>query len=108
MRAGSLRTFITILHQQEAPPGGWSTGKVGPWVPLFTDVPADPRHVSGLEAIRADAVTSTVRASFRIRYQEGITAAMRVQEGSDVYAIKAVLMDLGRRQYVDLVCELTK
>lgn len=106
MNAGQLDSTITILEKGPAT-GSWGAGGAATWVPKFEGVPADVRHVSGSEAIRADAVVSTVRASIRIRYLEGVTAAMRVQEGSTVYAIKSVLMDVKRREYTDLVCELT-
>lgn len=68
---------------------------------------ADLRHLSGLESVRGDGATSIVKASARIRWRTGITAAMRVHlaDGS-VYGITAVMPDMARRQYVDLVLEL--
>lgn len=75
------------------------------WVKV-ADVWADIRHKSGLETIKADAETSIVKASIRIRYRTGIDAGMRVLHGSRVYDIKAVLPDVATRQHVDLVCEV--
>lgn len=67
---------------------------------------ADLRHLSGLESIRADGTASIVKASARIRYRTGITAAMRLSaEGVD-YNITAVMPDVARKQYVDLALEV--
>lgn len=66
---------------------------------------ADIRVLGGLETIKAGAVTPQVKASIRIRYRTDIDASMRVVHGATVYQVQAVLPDLARRQYVDLVCE---
>ncbi len=77
---------------------------VGEWATVAT-VWASVRHTSGLEAIRAGAPVSTVRASVRIRWREGVTAAMRLRVAGQAFDIKAVLPDLARREFLDLVCE---
>ena len=103
MQAGRLNRRCTL----QAP--GTTTDALGQPIPGWTDVAtvwADIRMKSGLEAIKADAVTSTVRASIRIRYRTGLDASMRVLHGSTAYAIKAVLPDEARREHVDLVCEV--
>lgn len=69
---------------------------------------AEPRHVSGLEAIRAGADTSLVKASFKINRNALITAAMRVRTDIGLYEINAVLPDEMGRQYSFLVCTLVK
>ena len=83
--------------------GAWVTG----WSTL-AELWADVRHTSGAEAIRGDAITSTARASVRIRYRTGLTAGMRVIVVSTgaVYNVLSVLPDLQRREFVDLVCEV--
>lgn len=75
------------------------------WADVAT-VWANIRHLSGTEAIKADAPTSTVRASIRIRYRAGIDAGMRVLHGSTAYDIQAVLPDEIGRRHIDLVCEV--
>lgn len=77
---------------------------VDAWVDVAT-VWANVRHAGGLEAIKAGANVSTVRASIRIRWRAGIDNGMRVTHGATVYDIKAVLPDEIGREYVDLVCE---
>ena len=58
--------------------------------------------LTGIETIKADVPTSTIRASIRIRYRDGIDAGMRVLHGATVYEIQAVLV---AKRHVDLVCE---
>ena len=83
--------------------------ELGQPIPGWTDVAtvwASIRHLSGVEAIKADAVTSTVKASIRIRYRTGLNAGMRVVHGAQVYQIEAVMPDLARREFVDLVAKV--
>ncbi|NHZ81832.1 phage head closure protein [Massilia sp. CCM 8695] len=80
-------------------PGGWVTHATA-W--------ADVRMVGGLEAIKAGAVVSQVKASIRMRYRTDLTAAMRVVHGATIYKVLAVLLDEERHQHVDLVCEAIK
>ena len=78
-------------------PEGWET---------LAQVWANVRHLSGSESIKADTVTSEVKASIRIRYRSDIDAGMRVVLGAKTYEIRAVMPDEVRRDYVDLVCEV--
>ncbi|WP_035061023.1 phage head closure protein [Andreprevotia chitinilytica] len=102
MRAGKLNKRITLQRR--------SAGKDEYGAPLnrwesLTPIWADIRFTSGKEAIAAGAEASTAAASIRIRYRTGITAAMRVVYGTMILNIKAVLPDLARKEYLDLVCE---
>lgn len=77
-------------------------------IDTWTDVAsvwADVRPLSGLESIKADAPTSEVRASIRIRWRTDITAAMRVLHDATLYEIEAVLPG-STREHVDLVCRV--
>ena len=104
MQAGRLSTLVTI---QQKSAGVDAIGQPLPenWATLRQEW-ANVRHQSGAEAIKAGAVVSVVSASIRIRYRTDINAGMRVLAGSVVYEIRAVLPEMGRREYVDLVCEL--
>lgn len=64
------------------------------------------RHLSGVQTIKAEAPTSAVKVSIRIRYRTDVTAAMRAHHDDTVYEIKAVMPDEAGRQYTDLACEL--
>ena len=105
MRAGALNNLLTIQQN------GTSVDELGQPVEGWTDfaqVWGNIRHLRGVEAIKAGAVTSTVSASIRIRYRPGLNAGMRVLADGRTYEIKAVLPDMQRREYVDLVCEVTQ
>ena len=103
MQAGRLNRRCTLQSPSQ------SVDALGQPIPGWTDVAlvwASIRHLSGVEAIKADAVTSTVKASIRIRYRTGLNAGMRVVHGAQVYSIEAVLPDAGGREFVDLVAEV--
>lgn len=102
LAAGQLRNLIKLQSQAV---GFDELGQpVIGRVDLVT-VWANIRHMSGSEAIRAGMEGSTVKASIRIRYREGVNSTMFVLYGSTVYKIIAVLPDSGR-EFVDLVCEV--
>ena len=72
----------------------------------FKTVRANIRYLNGVETIKADAVSSVVKASIRIRRRTDITAAMRVVFGATTFEIKAVLPDEQDRERLDLSCEV--
>ena len=103
MKAGTLNRRISIQANQsgldeygEPLPAAW-VEVAKPW--------ADVKILSGLQTIKEGVDVSVLKASIRIRYREGITAAMRVVYQGRVFDIKAVLDDMSRREYLDLVCE---
>lgn len=86
---------------------GAAVDGLGQPVQAWTDVCtswADVRYASGVESTKASADTSVVRASIRIRYRAGLTAAMRVEHDGVTLEIKAVLPSK-HKGYLDLVCE---
>lgn len=104
MQAGRLSSRCVIQRRTggtndwgEPLPEGWET---------HATVWANVKHLSGSEAIKADAEVSTVRASIRIRFRSDITAGMRVLIGLVPYEILAVQPDVAGRVYVDLVCQV--
>ena len=104
MQAGRLNRRCTLQQP------GTATDALGQPIPGWTDVAmvwASIRHLSGVEAIKADATVSTVKASIRIRWRPGLNAGMRVVHGADTYDIKAVLPNRAEG-FTDLVCEATK
>lgn len=62
--------------------------------------------LSGLQTLKAGAETSVVKASIRVCYGVTAEAGMRVLHDGRVYGIQAVLPDVGRHEYTDLVVEL--
>ena len=71
-----------------------------------TDKDEAGQPIPGWEAIKAGAPVSTIQASIRVRYRAGITAGMRVTHGGTIYNITAVLPDVARREFLDLICEV--
>jgi SPP1 family predicted phage head-tail adaptor len=104
LRAGLLRNRITV-QQRSGAVNQWNEQSPD-WIDVVT-LWADVRHLSGLQTIKADATASIVKASIRVRYRTDLAAGMRVLHGPAVYAVRAVLPDLQRREFVDLVCEAT-
>lgn len=103
MQAGRLNRRCTLRQP------GTATDELGQPIEGWTDfaqVWGNVRHLRGVEAIKAGAVTSTVSASIRIRYRPDLNAGMRVLADGRTYEIKAVLPDMQRREYVDLVAEV--
>ncbi len=103
MRAGPLSTRVVIQQQSTTPD---ALGQPALTWTTYTTLWADVKHTSGIEAIKAGAEASIVRASIRIRYNAGITSAMRVTHGSTTYNIRAVLPAVAGKQYTYRVCEI--
>lgn len=111
LTVSQLRTPI-VIEAREA--GEDDLGQPnGEWV-QFCSTRADIRQPTGLGLVGAERVAggaevSTTAYSMRIRWRAGLTAAMRVRAtfgGQEmVFEIRQVVLDLGRRKYVDLVCE---
>ncbi|CAM5286785.1 phage head closure protein [Eoetvoesiella caeni] len=102
MQAGTLNRRITIQKEGtiydelgEPIPGGWVTYAIA-W--------ADIRHLSGLQTVKSNIDVSIVKASIRVRYVTGITAAMRILHGATVYSIDAVMPDAQHKEFTDLIC----
>ena len=102
LNAGTLNSRVTIQRRTggvndwgEPLPAGWEE---------VVKVWANVRHLSGSESIKSDRPTSEVRASIRIRFRTGVDAGMRALVGGVTYEIQAVMPDLQRREYTDLVC----
>jgi len=105
MNPGRLNRRIIVQRQSE------TQDEVGQPVLTWTDYAfmwADVRVLGGIEAIKAGAVTSTVRASIRVRMVAGINAGMRVLLGESAYNITAVLPDEAGRRHMDLLCEVAQ
>lgn len=103
MDTRDLKSLVTVQVLQA---GQDSIGQpVTTWA-TFKTLRANIRYLNGLETIKADAQTSVVKASIRIRRRTDITAAMRVVFGATTFEIKAVLPDEQDRERLDLSCEV--
>lgn len=103
MRAGQLRHSVKL---QSLTAG---QDDIGQPVQTWTDVAtlwADVRFLNGMETVKADAGASVAKCSIRIRYRAGVTAGMRILEGSTAYDIRAVLPDSTGKRFLDLACQV--
>lgn len=105
MRAGRLRHRIKFQAKTGTPvPDGYG-GSTIPWVDFATKIPAAIEPLSGRELLAAQAVQNETSHKVTLRYQPGITAAMRVVFGSRVFAITAPPLNKDERnRELTLLC----
>lgn len=109
MKIGTLRRRITLLQGggggQPDPDTGILTE--GGWTALATDLPASIEPVSAREFIASAAGQARVSTRITIRYLEGVTSQLRVQDDrGKVYSIEGPpLADKqSGLEYLTLVC----
>ena len=103
MNSRDLKSLVSIQTLQT---GQDAIGQpVTTWAAFIT-VRANIRYLNGIETVKADAQTSVVKASIRIRRRTDITSAMRVVFGTTTFQINAVLPDEQGRQHIDLSVEV--
>jgi SPP1 family predicted phage head-tail adaptor len=103
MNAGKLNKRVTIqkLGDDQDDDGQ----PIQTWQDVAT-VWANVRNLNGLETVKADADTSIVKASIRIRLRRDVTSGMRVVLRDKVYEIMASLTDEEKDEHLDLVCKV--
>jgi SPP1 family predicted phage head-tail adaptor len=103
MRAGKLNKRVTIqkLGDDQDDDGQ----PIQTWQDVAT-VWANVRNLNGVETVKADADTSIVKASIRIRLRRDVTAGMRVVLRDKVYEIIACLPDEEKDEHLDLACKV--
>ncbi len=106
MNTGDLNRRVTVMRRAA---GVDDLGQPLPesWV-SHVKLWASIKHPNGSQAIKADAPTSEVRASIRVRYRTDVDEGMRVVHSLKTYDIQAVLPDEVNRVFVDLVCEVIR
>ena len=103
MQSGTLNRRVIIKRKKTTqddygePVEGWQE---------VDEIWGNVRHLSGLETVRGGAQTSEVRASVRVRFKPGISAAMVADVEGKTYQIDAVLVDVKNREYMDLICKV--
>lgn len=103
MISTQLRHRIDIEHRVVTR-DEWG-GAVETWTPFALDVPAEIRPLSGKEFIASASLQAAVDTRITIRFIDGVTAAMRVKHGPDVYAVSAVLPDPSLKRHLTLMCQ---
>ena len=102
MKAGLLNTPVTVRKSARIKDASGAVKQV--WAD-YVQVWGNVRHISGVESIKAESITTLVRVSVRIYYREDITAAMRLAINGVEYSIVGVLPDLVGRAFLDLAFE---
>jgi SPP1 family predicted phage head-tail adaptor len=102
LKSGTLRHRVDIEQQVHAQ--NPQTGEmVTTWSVFAASIPASIEPLSAREFIQAAATQSSVTARVVIRYLPGVTAAMRVRHGTQLYNIHGVLADkVSGQEYMTL------
>ncbi len=104
MYAGQMRT--SLLWQAKIQGQDAAGQPIDGWIDVGPDW-ADFRVLSGLEAIKADAVTNVTKASCRVHYREDLTPDMRAMVAGEAWQIVSIQPDVNKRRFVDIVLEST-
>ena len=88
MRAGRLRHRVTVEKNGNATDSDFA-GTSDTWTTHVTSW-ASIRPLSGKELVNARQIRDNVTHEVRMRYQSGVTSAMRVTEGSRSIYIQSV------------------
>ena len=81
-------------------------GETQSWTVFADNVKAEILSVSGREFFAAQEQQNGVNYKITIRYKAGILPKMRVNHGSTIYNIKAVLPDSTGKRYITFMAEL--
>ncbi len=101
MDPGKLRHRVIL--QQNNPSQDSEGVMTENWVNLAT-VWASIEPLQGRELLAAQAIAAEASTRIRIRYREGITAAMRALYGTRVLDIQTVLDPEEKHQELNLLC----
>lgn len=88
MKAGPLRHAITV--QKNTPTRDATGGTVDSWSTHCT-ARARVEPMTGREYVGSERVTDSTTHKFTLRYQAGITPAMRISWGSRTFDIQSVI-----------------
>lgn len=105
MKSGELTQRVSLERLQEGqdPYGQPLTD----WLPVAT-VWAAVEPLTGREYIAASALISAVEARITLRYRPGVSSAMRVIHGADVYGIQSVIHVKSAKQVLQLMCRAVR
>lgn len=106
MPAGSMDTRIRFERRV-----GTQDPRLGAYVYTWDEVATVWADVQDMVPSRAERIADGIAiqarpARVRIRWREGITSDLRVIIGSDTYRIVGGPAELGRRERLELVCEV--
>ena len=90
MTALAIQLNKRVTIQQQGAGRDEAGGVVAGWTDVET-VWAGIRDLMGKQYVAAQATQNPVTSEITIRFREGITAAMRVVHGADIYDVQDVL-----------------
>ena len=96
---------VTLLQRT---PGRDAAGQPTEDFPEVATVWANVRFQTGAEAMRANATTSIMKVSIRIRSRTDVDGSWRVRHRGAEYDVKSALPDSDDRAFMFLVCESVK
>jgi SPP1 family predicted phage head-tail adaptor len=104
MKVGRLRHRITLQEFISEPD---SDGAVTEdWFTVATGISAEITAMSGREFIAAQAIQSEVDTRIKIRFRQGMKAAMRALHRETIYDVQAVMPDPDSGiRYLTLLCK---
>lgn len=101
LSAGRLRHRVTIQEQSTVPDAFGQP--ITTWGDVAT-VWAAVEPLQGREFFNSDQINAEVTARIRIRWRDGLTAAMRVSFDSRLYNIEAIITPKEIHEEIQLMC----
>jgi len=98
----TMNQRVTLLKREQ---GRDAAGQPVEGWPEVATIWANVKFQTGAEVMRANAETSIVRVSIRIRARPDVDGAWRVRYLGVEYDVKSVLPDSADRQFAFIVCE---
>lgn len=102
---GRMRERITIKQASEDQNSDGSLTTT--WITFASDVPASKKEMTGGEAVKAESLEFTGKATFMIRWRASINTKMIIENRGNTYDIEDIAEDAARR-FQTLVCKLRK
>ncbi|MBU1567714.1 MAG: phage head closure protein [Proteobacteria bacterium] len=89
MNAGKLKFNVSVQTRSTGVDSEYG-GQVTTWTTTVASLWVNIEFLTGSELLAAQAVNNKVNVRITARYRTGITEAMRIVHGSDIYDIHAV------------------
>jgi len=105
MVASDLREWIALVAPDLVPDGQGGMREQLPMIPPIADTPANVELNSGDEVFDSDQKQSLYRYTITIRYQDGITSALRIYWRGQWLEILAVINVGARDAWLEIKAE---
>lgn len=102
MKAAALRHRVSLQSSEDSADGGGGSTTV--WSEVAT-LWASIEPLKGVERVAAQQIETRLTHRVRLRHRLGVTTAMRIQFGSRIFNIHAVINPQERNRLLELLCE---